>query len=438
MSTSAYAEDGYEQTADSFYEIGQFKRTVARIDNGHKQCDELMSFLRDRAAIEEQYCKMIKTWGTKYTKIIEKGSCYHTLQHAWLGIIRESEKIADMHHEMGQEIIKDDVEKVKGWKKNHYHSLTLGGLKESKVCSDEFTKAQKQWAKLYKKVTESKKNYYTACKEERSAQTQENTAKSDSSLPPEKVKKLQEMVEKKGNERQKQKDKYENALSELDNNNARYMEDMEQVFTKCQDFEHERLTFFKEVLLAAESHLNVSAKPNLNEMYGQIRKAINQSNVENDLNWWRNNHGPGMQMNWPLFEEYDAERLHMQRVNRKQNNKASKYVAGGVDGISAAQFTQNTEYASSYPENNGESDHRPASWSDDDQSNPFDNDVMNDAEGVPVVALYDYVGAEADELSFSAGDHLTKLEDEDEQGWCKGKTADGTIGLYPANYMKDL
>lgn len=39
-------------------------------------------------------------------------------------------------------------------------------------------------------------------------------------------------------------------------------------------------------------------------------------------------------------------------------------------------------------------------------------------------------------LVFS-GDIFDKLEDEDEQGWCKGRK-NGKVGLYPANYVENV
>ena len=91
----------------------------------------------------------------------------------------------------------------------------------------------------------------------------------------------------------------------------------------------------------------------------------------------------------------------------------------------------------------------------DDESEEWDDagyELTDDGKaGEPVKALYDYEAAEPDELTFKtgqglwsrchdvtiyvAGDEFEKLEDEDEQGWCKGRK-DGRVGLYPANYVE--
>lgn len=54
------------------------------------------------------------------------------------------------------------------------------------------------------------------------------------------------------------KDRYEKSLKELDQVTPQYMENMEQVFEQCQQFEEKRLRFFREVLLEVQKHLDLS------------------------------------------------------------------------------------------------------------------------------------------------------------------------------------
>lgn len=57
---------------------------------------------------------------------------------------------------------------------------------------------------------------------------------------------------------QKCKDKYEQALQDLNKYNPIYIEDMKSVFTKCQEMEETRLKFFKEALFSIHKCLNIS------------------------------------------------------------------------------------------------------------------------------------------------------------------------------------
>ena len=49
--------------------MGQYRHTINRIQNGYKQCDELLAFIKDRAIIEESYCKSLREWTAKHQKV---------------------------------------------------------------------------------------------------------------------------------------------------------------------------------------------------------------------------------------------------------------------------------------------------------------------------------------------------------------------------------
>ncbi|NWZ86476.1 PACN1 protein, partial [Poecile atricapillus] len=408
-----------EETTDSFWEVGNYKRTVKRIDDGHRLCNDLMNCVHERAKIEKSYAQQLTDWSKRWRQLIEKGPQYGSLEKAWAAIMTEADKVSELHQEVKNSLLNDDFEKVKNWQKDAYHKQIMGGFKEAKEAEDGFRKAQKPWAKKLKELETAKKAYHLACKEEKLAMTREANSKADQSNTPEQQKKLQDKVEKCKQDVQKTQEKYEKVLDELNKCTPQYIESMEQVFEQCQQFEEKRLNFLKEMLLDIKRHLNLAESSSYANVYRELEQTIRMSDAQEDLRWFRSTSGPGMPMNWPQFEV---------RLG----------APAGHASLASPSSVSSHDRGQTYS----------AEWSDDEGSNSFNTSEANGGanpfdeesagKGVRVRALYDYDGQEQDELSFKAGDELTKLGEEDEQGWCKGRLDNGQLGLYPANYVEAI
>ncbi|XP_041472188.1 protein kinase C and casein kinase substrate in neurons protein 1-like isoform X9 [Lytechinus variegatus] len=428
-------ENGFDQTSRSFWEIGQYQRTVKRMENGHKLSNELILLIQERSDIEKKYAKSLKHWSKRWNELIEKGAEYGTTKSAWKAVLTEADRKAELHSEIDQKLNADVMSSIKNWQKENYHKKMMSGFKETFEAEEGFKKAQKPWAKLYTKAQTAKKGYHSSVKSEKTATLQETSANGDSAISPDQVKKLHDKVEKCRQESMRTKDKYEKALDEVTTYNPRYMEDMKGQFDRTQSFERRRLEFFKETLLSVQRVLDLSVNPSFAQVYVDFHNSLQNADAEKDLKWWKNNNGTGMSMNWPVFEEYTDE---MHAISSKK----SKGNIGGSGGENVAIHTyrSTSEYSNQdYDQGIGDSSNQevtstPFDDDDDDEYSP-PSEIPNG--GVRVRALYDYNKVEDDELSFKQGDELLKLTEEDEQGWCRGKH-DGIEGLYPANYVEEI
>ncbi|CAH0718969.1 unnamed protein product, partial [Brenthis ino] len=437
-------------TSDSFWEPGNYKRTTRRIDDGHRLCSELQALVQERADIEKTYAKSLRGWAKKWNDLIEKGPEYGTMEAAWKGGMVEAERLSDLHLSVRDRLVNDVIAQIKNWQKDTYHKSMIQ-LKERKEMDEAFKKAQKPWAKLLQKVERTRLEYHTACKQERTAQNQERNASGDSSLSPDQIKKMAERVAKCRDDVTKNRDKYQAALAEITAFNPRYIEDMTTVFDRCQQMEAQRLSFFKDVLFSFHKCLDISKEPTLPQIYEEFHHTINNADHQKDLKWWANNHGVNMAMAWPQFEELPpitnnksakpanhSEPPHNNTV--LQNNTSANNT---IDKKNISAPIAVTNGTASAPKSAKTSPAKDSMGKD----NPFEEEEWDEESGgaltdtgepgVPVRALYDYTGAESDELSFRQGDLFEKLEDEDEQGWCKGRK-DGRVGLYPANYVEPV
>jgi len=423
---SHHSDDGMLMPgSDSFWEPGNYKRTTRRIEDGEKLCKDLILLVQERANIEKEYAKQMKTWSTKWNSIIEKGPEYGTTEAAWKAVLVEADRRCELHLKVKDNLVNEIVNSIKNWQKDNYHKQMLQ-LKEKKEMEDQFKKAQKPWAKLLEKVDKTKNNYHLACKNEKTAVNQERNATKDSSLSQDQVRKLQDKVNKCQETVKKCKENYELALLDITNYNSRYQEDMTDVFERCQRKEAQRLQTFKDTLFTIHKCLNIVEDPMLPQIYDEFYHTINNADHEKDLRWWSNTHGVNMPMAWPQFEEYNVKPA------------AKKPDMNGGPKTGTTSINHNSDFNTSQVDSNGVKDANPF----DDESEEWDDGgayalVDNGEPGVPVRALYDYEAAEQDELTFKSGEEFEKLEDEDEQGWCKGRK-DGRVGLYPANYVEPV
>lgn len=68
----------------SVSQVGNYKRAVKRIDDGHRLCNDLMGCLQERAKIEKAYSQQLTEWSKRWRQLIEKGQdtwwrCFHAL-----------------------------------------------------------------------------------------------------------------------------------------------------------------------------------------------------------------------------------------------------------------------------------------------------------------------------------------------------------------------
>ncbi|XP_071761704.1 protein kinase C and casein kinase substrate in neurons protein 2 isoform X4 [Centroberyx gerrardi] len=440
--SGSYDDSMIDVSSDSFWEVGNYKRTVKRVDDGNRLCNDLMSCLHERARIEKSYAQQLTEWGKRWRQLIEKGPQYGTLERAWGALCTEAEKVSELHMDVKAALMGEDYEKLKNWQRDAYHKQMIGGYKETKEAEDGFRKAQKPWAKKLKEVETMKKTYHSACKEEKLATSRETNSKLESNNNPEAQKKLQDKVEKCQQEVQKTKERYEKSLEELDKLTPQYMENMEQVFEQWQQFEDKRIRFFRELLLEVKQHLDLSTNHRFQTIYHTLEDTVSAADAEEDLKWFRSNHGPGMPMNWPQFEDWSID------LNRTLSRREKKKPSDGVTLTGISQTGSDQPVQPAKTSSSASSMEKTPDWSDEDtganpfstngDGNPFEEETASPGISVPVRALYDYEGQEQDELSFKAGDEFTKIGEEDDQGWCKGRLKDGNVGLYPANYVEDI
>lgn len=289
----------------NFWEINNYKKTVKRMEDGAKLCDDIMKLMSERAEIEASYCSKMKAWSKKWEESHKRGMEYGALKTAMYGIMVEGEQLADVHYELKEKLMNNVYQNVNQWKKDNYHK-SLMNYKEVKNAEEGFSKAQKPWARRLDEVHKCKKGYHSSCRSRDTAKTQQEEGKLKGSND-EQLKKLQDKVEKYSEEVGSFKAKYQDALRDLTGYIAKYQEDMKYQFNKCQDFEETRKTFFESLLIDYHKAINRDQEyiSRMSVIYQHLLGTLKKTDTKHDLDFFAEIYGVHSELKTPEYEEYD-------------------------------------------------------------------------------------------------------------------------------------
>jgi hypothetical protein len=70
---------------ENFWDIGKYKIALKRCDNGQKLANDLAELIAERAKLEDNYGKSIKSWSQKWSEHLSKEAIeYETTKDAWV------------------------------------------------------------------------------------------------------------------------------------------------------------------------------------------------------------------------------------------------------------------------------------------------------------------------------------------------------------------
>jgi len=284
------------------------KVALKRCDNGAKLGADLIELLTERAKLDENYAKSLKNWKNKWSTYLQSDSTNEygqTMKNAWLAFSKTGSETSEIHLKLSENLMNEPVNKVKEWLKVNYQKHIIN-YKKTKEFEDKFIEAQKNWSNLFNKMKKLEKEYKESIENTASCEKTSAAAESNPKILSEQRYKLVDKVLKAKVDQEKSREAYKNSVSEMDLYKGRYIKDMEEVFNLTQNFERERMMFFKTILNEAREKLEIQQDPRFDELFLESQRIINGIMPDNDLDWWRRNYGTDTVASWPTFIDYEA------------------------------------------------------------------------------------------------------------------------------------
>lgn len=233
-----------EDDSFSFWQIGNYKKTLKRCDNGSKLGSELSKMIEERAQLEDSYVRSLKNWYKKWNQDLNSKELpeYGTTKDGWKAFLEVGNQTAEVHSDLAKRLINEPIFKIKDWLKKNYERHFFN-FKRTKEFESEFEMAERSWVDLNEKLRKVKKEYYESIKNTQQSEQTAQNAQSNPKLNQEQREKLEEKAKKAKDEEAKARKRYQDTVKETELYQDHHVGKMSAVFNKTQLFEKERILF---------------------------------------------------------------------------------------------------------------------------------------------------------------------------------------------------
>ncbi|XP_067839050.1 proline-serine-threonine phosphatase-interacting protein 2 [Heptranchias perlo] len=247
-----------------------YDNLIQHMNDGRKTCKELEDFIRQRASIEEKYGKDLISLSKKVCGQNE----LNTLKRAFDVFKQQAENVGQLHIQLASNL-REEVRKLEEFREKQ---------KDQRKKIEHFMEnLHKQKTVFYKKTMDSKKTYEQKCKDKDEAEQMLNRSAGISNS------KQQEKLQAKANQsKQIAEDAdrlYQQSVSTLENIREEWQ--MEHIKT-CEFLEKqdcERIQSIRNTMWVHANQLSQECVSS-DEMYEEIRKVLEQCNIQKDLEFF--------------------------------------------------------------------------------------------------------------------------------------------------------
>ncbi|XP_060776757.1 protein kinase C and casein kinase II substrate protein 3 isoform X2 [Neoarius graeffei] len=330
------AEMQDESNKLSFWMPGNYACTVHRTQDSFQVCDVIVDCFKDRARVEKHYAQQLAEWSKKWKKITDSRPMYGSLLRGWQCFFSSTERLSILHASISNSLVSEDGPHIRSWQEDAFQRKMFCGFRESHDLKKAFAHAQKPWIKKLKKLEKAKQAYHKSCQKEQNVLNKECQAKNKANQNEHALTKLQQAKKIAGQDREHAREHYMKVLDDLTSYTPRYMEEMELVFDQSQEQERKRISFLKNTLLSIHTHLDITNNHSVKAVYSDLLQTLMSINEQDDLHFWRNNHGPGMNTRWPTLQEWVPPCQKQKHIKKPHPQiEEGKRVAGELDPIPA-------------------------------------------------------------------------------------------------------